>query len=139
MSVLGFITGAVDKVTGLIDELVTTDEERGVIKNELRRVENMFAEKVLDYESRMMELRSNIIMTEAKGESWLQRSWRPVTMLTFLVLVVLHHLGALAIELSDQMWGLLKIGVGGYIGSRGAEKIVPALMSTLNKKKEDRS
>lgn len=134
MSILATITGAIGAVTNLVDSIVTTDEEKGVIKNELRRVENMFAEKVLDYESKMMEMRANVIMTEAKGDSWLQRSWRPITMLTFLILVVLHHAGWLAIELTDQMWGLLKIGIGGYIGSRGAEKIVPAIMSTLNTK-----
>lgn len=135
MSVLGIITGAIGAVTNLIDELVTTDEEKGVIKNELRRVENMFAEKVLDYESKILAVRANIIMTEAKGDSWLQRSWRPITMLTFLSLVVLHHAGWLAIELTDQMWELLKIGIGGYIGSRGIEKIVPPIVSALKIRK----
>ncbi len=134
MSILAAITGAVGTVSKLIDDITTTDEEKGVIKNELLRVENVFTAKVLDYEAKMIGMRANIIMTEAKGDSWLQRSWRPITMLTFLMLVVLHHAGWLAIELTDQMWGLLKIGIGGYIGSRGAEKIVPAIISTLNKK-----
>lgn len=139
MSILGIITGAIGAVSNVIDDLTTTDEEKGVLKNELRRVENLFAEKVLAYEAKIIEMQASVIMTEAKGDSRLQRSWRPVTMLTFLVLVVMHHVGWLAIELTDQMWSLLKIGIGGYIGSRGAEKIIPAIMSTLDKKKGNKS
>ncbi len=134
MSILSGITGAVSAVTGLIDDLTTTDEEKGIIRNELARVENMFAEKVLEYEAQIMQAKADVIMTEAKGSSWIQRSWRPITMLTFLVLVVMHHFGWLAVELSEEMWGLIKIGIGGYIVSRGAEKVVPDITKAMRKK-----
>jgi len=88
-------------------------------------------EKAMEAELRILESRTQIITAEAKGESWLQRSWRPVTALTFLVLIVLHHLGFLQIEITDQMWDLLQIMIGGYVVSRGIEKAVPAAVQAI--------
>lgn len=65
-----------------------------------------------------------IIEAEAKGQSWLQRNWRPITMLTFLVLVVCDSFGFLKFRLSNEAWILLQIGLGGYVVGRTGEKIV---------------
>lgn len=134
MGILSFIGGLVKPVTELVDELSTSDEEKGRLKNQLTKIENMFAGKILEYEGKIAQMKADVIMAEAKGESWLQRTWRPITMLTFLALVVMHYLGLLEFELSPEMWSLLKIGVGGYIGSRGAEKIVPAVVKAMKGK-----
>jgi hypothetical protein len=75
-----------------------------------------------------MEARSNIIQSEAIGNSWLQRNWLPITMLTFLTLVVMDSFDLLAFRLADEAWMLLQIGLGGYLIGRSAEKIVPGLM-----------
>lgn len=79
--------------------------------------------KLLDFEGTVLKVRADIIMTEANGQSWLQRSWRPVTMLTFLVLVVLDSFGVLPFRLSEEAWALLKIGLGGYVIGRSAERV----------------
>ena len=50
-------------------------------------------------------------------------------MLVFLSLIVLHYLGLLAIPIADQMWSLLQIGIGGYVVSRSAEKVIPAIIN----------
>jgi hypothetical protein len=137
MSVLAFIGGLVKPVTSLIDALHTSDKERGEIVNALTILENQISEKLLDYEARVLEARASIINAEAKGESWIQRSWRPVTMLTFLVLIVLDSFGWLANPIADEMWGLLKIGIGGYIIGRStvqAVKAIPSLMQKFGKK-----
>jgi hypothetical protein len=69
-----------------------------------------------------------IITAEAQGESWLQRNWRPTVMLTLTGLVVAHWLGWTAPNLpEDQVLMLLdivKIGLGGYVVGRSAEKVV---------------
>ena len=74
-----------------------------------------------------LTVRGNVVQTEAKGESCLQRNWRPVTMLTFTGLVVAHWLGFTAENLSElQILGLLdivKVGLGGYVVGRSAEKV----------------
>ena len=131
IGIISAISRIINPITDLIDDLSTSDEEKGLLKNQMTRIENAFTAKVLDYEGKIAQMKADIVMTEAKGESWIQRTWRPITMLTFLVLVVLHHLGYLAIEITSDMWDLLKIGIGGYVVSRGAEKVVPAVTKML--------
>lgn len=124
MGILDFLSGAIKPITEMINSLVTTDEEKGKLVNELTRIQNEFAVKLLDYESKLLEQQTQIVTEEAKGQSWLQRNWRPITMLTFLVLVCADAFGLLAFRLSEQAWTLLQLGLGGYVVGRTAEKVV---------------
>lgn len=133
MGFLGFLGGAIKPITELVDNLTTSGEEKLQLHNELTKMENAFAERVLEYESKIAQMKADVIMTEAKGASWLQRNWRPVTMLVFLCLIVGHYAGILAFAIAPQMWTLLQIGIGGYIVSRGAEKIVPDIVTKFKK------
>jgi hypothetical protein len=124
MGVLDFLSGIVKPITDLIDNLSTSDEERGKLQNELTKIENEFLGKALKYESKLLDSQSRVVEAEAKGQSWLQRNWRPITMLTFLILVVCDSFGWLAFRLSNEAWTLLQIGLGGYVVGRTGEKIV---------------
>ncbi|MGS0496353.1 3TM-type holin [Pseudoalteromonas mariniglutinosa] len=124
----------VEPVTNLIDDLFTSDEERQTVTNELKRIENTAQSQVLELEGKIVELQgqvlaaqSQIITAEAKGESWLQRNWRPITMLTFLILICLDSFGVLAFRLSEQAWDLLQLGIGGYVIGRTVEKAAPGV------------
>ena len=132
-SIIGGIAGILKPVSDIIDNLHTSDEERGSLNNALAAVQSVVTQSFLDYESQVLALRGSIINTEATGESWLQRSWRPITMLTFLVLVVCDSFGWLAFRLAEQAWTLLQIGLGGYVVGRSAEKIVPKIGMMLTK------
>jgi|DEB0MinimDraft_4_1074332.scaffolds.fasta_scaffold04152_4 hypothetical protein len=125
------IFDSLGEIVAGLDELVTSDEERDKIRAEMESVRLALAARVLEMEAELVQRRASIIEAEAKGESWIQRSWRPVTMLTFLVLVVMHHLGLLEIAITQDMWDLLQVGIGGYVISRGIEKTAPAIVRTL--------
>ena len=127
------IGGMVSPVTQLIDELHTSEEERLKLKSGLFGVQAQLAAKVMDYEARLLEARTQVITAEAQGASWLQRNWRPITMLTFLALVVADTFGLTAFRLSDEAWTLLQIGLGGYVVGRSAEKIVPKVTDVMRK------
>ncbi len=124
MGVLDFLSGIVKPITNLIDNLSTSDEERGKLQNELTKIENEFLGKALEYEAKLLDSQGRIVEAEAKGQSWLQRNWRPITMLTFLILVVCDSFGLLTFRLSNEAWLLLQIGLGGYVVGRTGEKIV---------------
>lgn len=134
MSVLAIIGSLIKPVSKLIDKLHTSDEERGEIVNALTTLENEMSSKVLEYESKVLEARASIIKTEAQGQGWLQRSWRPITMLTFLVLVVCDSFGLLTFRLAAEAWTLLQLGLGGYVVGRSAEKILPSIIEKFGKK-----
>lgn len=77
----------------------------------------------------------DIIKAEAGGESWLQRNWRPILMLTIVAIVANNYLvapylnamlgaGAVPVlDLPERLWNLMTLGVGGYVGGRTVEKV----------------
>ncbi len=128
MSILNFISSIFEPAAKLIDELHNSDEEKLVMQKEIKKVENELLTKVLDYETQLLESKTKIITAEATGQSWIQRNWRPITMLTFLVLVVLDSFGLLANPWAPEAWTLLQIGLGSYVVGRSAEKITQQYM-----------
>lgn len=126
-----FLKSAISPITNLIDELHTSDEERLQLKNELAALEAKTAEKLLDYEKQLLQSQTSIIVAEAKGGNFLQTSWRPITMLVFLVLVVCDSFGWLANPLASEAWTLLQIGLGGYVVGRSAEKLAPSVTQAV--------
>ncbi len=125
MSIWKAISGLFQPVADLIDNLHTSEEERLTIKAKVFELQTQTATQMMQYESQLLESQSEVIMAEAQGQSWLQRNWRPITMLTFLVLVICDSFGLLAFRLSEEAWTLLQIGLGGYVVGRSVEKIVP--------------
>ena len=75
---------------------------------------------------------AGIITAEAKSEHWLTANWRPITMLVFVAIIANNYIvypylslfwpDAPVLEIPPDMWGLLKIGLGGYVVGRSAEK-----------------
>lgn len=124
MSIWKFLTGLVEPVTKLVDELHTSDEERLQIKAEITRIQTEMSVKLLEYEKQLLASKTQVITAEANGQSWLQRSWRPITMLIFVALVVLDGLGLLENPMPSDVWSVIKLGLGGYLGGRTVEKVV---------------
>lgn len=130
MSVLSFISSIFKPAADLVDDLHTSDEEKLILKKEILKLENEVTLKAMELEKQLVEANSSNIKAEATGHSWLQRNWRPITMLTFLVLVVLDSFGWLANPLAKEAWTLLQIGLGGYVAGRSVEKIIPSVMGS---------
>lgn len=123
MNVFSFISDIFKPAATLIDEIHTSDEEKLQLQAQIKAVENELLAKVIDYESQLLESKTAIITAEATGQSWIQRNWRPITMLTFLALVVMDSFGWLPNPLANEAWTLLQIGLGGYVAGRSAEKM----------------
>lgn len=123
-SAIPIIGNVIDGVIGLVDKSIEDKDEAAKIKAGLTQA---LLQSDLSKFSEEIQAQSKIILGEAQGESWLQRNWRPVVMLTFAGLVVAHWLGWTAPNLSEgQVLALLeivKIGLGGYVVGRSAEKI----------------
>ena len=114
-------------LTGLlkvIDKSVEDKDQAALIKARLN-------EMTLDGSFKELEAAANIIVAEAQGESWLQRNWRPLLMVLFGAIVANNYVlvplfGTPAAEIPPDMWDLLKLGVGGYVMGRSAEKGIKA-------------
>jgi hypothetical protein len=129
------ITGAIAPVAGLIDKLHTSDAERLEAQRALFVAEAELTGKVLDYEARLMEAQASIVKAEAAADSWLTRSWRPIVMMVFLGMVVSWWVGYTPAKVTEtlvlELFGLIKLGLGGYVIGRSAEKIAPALVQMV--------
>jgi hypothetical protein len=121
------IAGIFKPAAELIDELHTSDDERLQAKSHLLDVQAAAMQRVFDYEKEMIKGQHAIVTAEASSSNWLAASWRPITMLTFLALVVGDTFGMFATPLRDEAWVLLKLGLGGYVVGRSGEKIAKVL------------
>jgi hypothetical protein len=128
---LGAVTESIRK---FFDERKFSDQERAQIDLELRQAETSLGEKELafkqalaDSEARTAEAQSALLVAEATGESWLQRNWRPVLMVVFAFLLICTWFGLfsqrIGPDLQLELLNLVKLGMGGYILGRSAEKI----------------
>ena len=108
----------------IVDSLTTNTEDKLNAKNELTNI-------VLTSLNKIQNAQKEIIMSETQGTK-LQRSWRPIVMLAFAFIVVYAYFiepAFLSVEnpisatLKPEFWELLKLGLGGYVIGRSAEKI----------------
>lgn len=81
--------------------------------------------------------RASIVKAEAQSDHWLAATWRPVLMLTFGALIVARWFGWAAPNLTEaeylKLWGIVELGLGGYVIGRSAEKIVPSIAEALKR------
>lgn len=77
---------------------------------------------------------ADVIKAEATSGNRLASSWRPITMLVFVSIVANNYILApylqalfgwhVTLDMPPQLWDLLKIGLGGYVVGRSAEKMM---------------
>ena len=133
MNILTAIPGMISPITKLVDELHTSEEEKQAAKQKIFQLQSELFTQALDYEKNLIKAKADIVKAEAQGQSWIQSNWRPITMMFFLVLIGLYWFGLAPQylidnpDLVDSLFDLIKIGLGGYVVGRSAEKIAPAI------------
>ncbi len=132
-----FISGLIKPVTDLISEAVEDVDAANKLKAEMFKLQTDVSVKMMDYESQLLTAQSSIIVAEAQGGSWLQKSWRPMLMIFFTGLLGSYWLGYspenMTQETLDRIFDLITLGIGGYIGGRSLEKIVPKAIEAMKK------
>lgn len=133
MSILSAIFQPIaDAVGGIVSEIVVDKDQRLQLEAALRT-------KLMDVWSTQVDAAQAVIVAEAQGESWMQRNWRPSLMFLIMFLLLFNGMIVPLIDtiwgvklpileaysaIPEKMWSLLQIGIGGYIVSRGGEKMV---------------
>lgn len=111
----------------LIEPLFSTIDKVVGNKAEADKIKLSIQQQILSNKSNEFKAAADIIVAEAKGESWLQRNWRPVLMLWFAGLIGAHWMGFTAPNISDEVLNslldIVKIGIGGYVIGRSTEKV----------------
>ena len=105
------------------------------IKDPAKQLE--LIQKLNEIEADIIQSKAQIITAEAKSEHFLTSTWRPITMLVFTFIIANNYIlvpyfqafgfDIPTLQISDKMWNLLSIGLGGYVVGRSAEKIADKL------------
>lgn len=124
MALMDFKLGDVGDVFRAIRESITGEKisDPQKLLEDLGKIELAF-----------LETKGKVIEAEASSEHFLTATWRPITMLTFTFIVANNYIiapyfSALfgidipTLTLTEDMWDLLTVGLGGYVVGRSAEK-----------------
>lgn len=121
-------------LTTLIERIFPDKAQQDKAKAEMMAI-------VAQADAEAYKAKGKIIEAEAKGESWMQRNWRPLLMMTFIVIIINNYIlmpyllsmgvQIVSLPLPPEMWNLLTVGIGGYIVGRSGEKIY----KSVNEKK----
>lgn len=116
-------------VLDIVDDAVEDKDHANDIKASLTEV---FEKADLTKFTALVEGQTKVLLGEIQGQSWLQRNWRPILMLTVVAIVANNYIiypylslftsKAVVLELPDKLYNLMTVGVGGYIVGRSAEK-----------------
>jgi hypothetical protein len=126
---------AVKGVTDLVGQFVEDKDQANALENQIKN-------KLLSVEQEVIKAQSAAVVAEAKSSSFIAKNWRPIMMLTFVAIIANNYIlfpyitlfggTAIALDIPPDMWGLLKIGVGGYIVGRSGEKMVKSYSENRN-------
>lgn len=130
LSAIPIIGNIFDKAVNVIDKIVPDKD----LAQKLRQEHELTFTRINHTEFiEGLKAQTQLVLGEIQGQSWLQRNWRPILMLATVAIVVNNYIvypylslfGApsVILELPDELWQLMKIGVGGYMVGRSAEKI----------------
>tara|TARA_R100000231_G_scaffold102186_1_gene75965 strand:+ start:134 stop:535 length:402 start_codon:yes stop_codon:yes gene_type:complete len=118
----------VESVGGVIDNLVTTDEEKLDAKRKLK-------ELIMNHEAQMEKNITDRWTADMNSDSWLSKNVRPMVLIFLIVctmLLIFIDAGALTFTVEEKWTDLLQLVlitvIGAYFGGRSVEK--------FNKKKQ---
>ena len=120
------IKAVASPILSIIDKAVPNKDQANQLKADITNA-------LISFDTKKLEKSADVIIAEANGDSWLQRNWRPITMLTFVFIVFNNYILApyimlffdtdVMLETPPDLWDLIKIGLGGYVVGRSAEKV----------------
>lgn len=102
-------------------------------KAEVQKQINDLKGKAMAAKAKTQDIQGEIIMAEAKAQSWLQRNWRPLSMMTFVAIIANNYIimpyvslfvgKTVYLNFPSAFWAALTTGIGGYIGAKTVERI----------------
>jgi hypothetical protein len=118
----GIIKNLVGNASEILDEVITTDEERLDAKRRLK-------ELILNHQVEMERNISDRWKADMNSDSWLSKNVRPMVLIFLIVctmLLIFVDAGFLSFTVEDKWTDLLQLTlitvIGAYFGGRSVEK-----------------
>jgi hypothetical protein len=131
-------SSTIDSLGNAIDK-IDNSETKLQLQLDHKKLLTELEGKALELDAQLLGKASENVQAEIKGESWLQRSWRPVLMLSFGFIILNNYIlvpyfKVPACVLDENIWLLIKIGITGYGAERGLRKLGLDLTQVIRKK-----
>lgn len=121
------ISGIVNAIGELVGQLTLPEREK-------KKLEAGLLDLIQERERELIQAQASMLQEEASG-NWLQRSWRPLVMLTFAVVILIGtFISSPILSDTSRFWDLLEIGLGGYVIGRSSEKMADAIFKLKTKR-----
>lgn len=115
--------GLVGKADKIIDEVVTSKEEKMVLKNAMQQM-------LLDSEATVQENVTERWKSDMNSDSWLSKNVRPMVLIFLVVctmILIFIDAGIIDFKVEERWTNLLEITlltvIGAYFGGRSIEKV----------------
>ena len=112
----------VESVGGVLDNVITTDEEKQEAKRKLKEV-------ILSHEAEMEKNITDRWSADMNSDSWLSKNVRPMTLIFLVVstvLMIFIDAGTIQFTVEEKWTDLLQLVlitvIGAYFGGRSLEK-----------------
>jgi hypothetical protein len=112
----------IESVGGVIDNLVTTDEEKLEAKRKLK-------EMIMNHEVQMQKQITDRWTADMNSDSWLSKNVRPMVLIFLIIctmLLIFIDAGAVTFTVEEKWTDLLQLVlitvIGAYFGGRSVEK-----------------
>ena len=91
MDIMGILGTIISPVTNMIDQFVTSDEERLEAKNQLEVIKNKALSDIMDYEKTVIDKKAEIMVAELQqGDNYTKRA-RPTIVYGGLLILVINN------------------------------------------------
>ena len=116
-------TGLLGKADKIIDEVVTSKEEKLILRNQLQDL-------LLNSEAKLQEIVTQRWQADMNSDNWLSKNVRPLVLIFLVVcttLMVFIDAGSINFNVEDKWTDLLQLVlitvIGAYFGGRSIEKV----------------
>jgi len=123
MGVLEIIAGLFKPAVDLVDDIITSDEERLILRNKLAAIQKDVAVQMMDLQGQVLSASSKVAIAETKSDSWYTRIYRPAIITGMFFLMCANAFGWLTVPLPDMFIAIFGSAFGVVGISRGVEKV----------------
>lgn len=139
LEALNPVSGVLAVVKGIIGQFVADPQQKAQVELQLVQAQAELEKVALIAEQQLADAQAKVVIAEAQSDSWMAKNWRPITMLSFTGIVLWNYVvvplaSTTPVLIPGDMWSLLKLGIGGYIGARTLEKVGPDLVAAARGK-----
>lgn len=136
---MGLIALLAPMLLKIIEQILPDPVAQAAAKLQIQQALNQALALQLDADAKTIASQATTVAAEIQGQSAMQRNWRPMLMFLFMAIIGNNYIlypflhaffpNFIMLPVPENMWSLLEICVGGYVGGRSLEKVATSVFN----------